>query len=103
MECFVVADKSVRSKLKEACMGQQYVEDASYSFVFCGKDVGVKLREGFSKFVFDCSFACSHAHLVATACGLGSCVIGNFIPEKVQEILKTDLRPTLILIVGVPL
>lgn len=102
MECIVIRDIERRRQLREACMGQQYVEDASCSFVFCGTDVGVQLRQGFSKFVFDCAFAAAQAHLMASSLGLGSCIIGNFIPDRVKEILKTDLRPTLILIVGVP-
>lgn len=103
LEYFTIENPERRALIKAACMDQQYVGDASVQIVFCGKEPRVKLRQGFSKFVFDCAFACAQAHLMATALGLGSCVIGNFIPERIAEILEIDvkvLRPTLILIVG---
>ena len=100
-ELYACGDPAKKAELKKACMNQQYVEDAALVFVFCGKDPGTKLRQGFSKFVFDCAAACMCLDLMATALGYGTCWIGNFLPEQVQKILKTDLRPTIILIVGV--
>jgi len=95
-----VTNFATKERLMGACMGQKYVRDCSLVCVFCGTDPGTRLRQGFSKFVFDCSTACMCVDLMAVSLGFGTCWIGNFIPDRVAKILGTDLRPTIILLVG---
>jgi len=99
-EYFFVTDVVQKNELYLACMEQKYVNDCSVAIVFCGTEPGKRLRQGFSKFVFDCTAACMCADLMAVSMGYSTVWIGNFLPERVKEILKTDLRPTIILLVG---
>jgi len=95
----------MKEAISKACYGQPYVAECSTVYVICGKDFNKEeravLKSGFSKFVHDCDMAVCQMHLMATSYGLGSCIIGHFNSDKVKSILGTDLRPTIILIVGV--
>ena len=95
-----VTDRDKKAGLSAACMGQLYVLECSVVCVFCGTDPGTRLRQGFSKFVFDCSAACMCVDLMAVSQGMSTCWIGNFLPDQVAKIIDTDLRPTIILLVG---
>jgi len=95
-----VTDAERKILLRDACMGQRYVRECSVVCVVCGTDPGTRLRQGFSKFVFDCSAACMCMDLMAVSLGMATCWIGNFIPDQVAKILDTELRPTIILLVG---
>jgi nitroreductase len=93
----------VKKKLSNAGFGQPYIADCSHVYVICGKDFNKEavLKSGFPKFVHDCDMAVCQMHLMATALGLGSCIIGHFKVDQVKDIMLTELRPTIILIVGI--
>lgn len=98
----IVVNQNQKNEIMAACMDQKYVGDCSAVVIFSGKEPGAKLRQGFSKFVFDCSMACMCFDLMATSLDYGTCVIGNFIPDRIKEIIGTEHRPTIILLVGYP-
>ena len=100
VEIKCIEDQATKDEIMAACMDQYYVGECSAVYVFLGTEPDKKLRSGFAKFASDCYIACSYMHLMATSIELGSVIIGNFIPERVQNILKTKLRPTIILLVG---
>lgn len=90
--------------MKNACFKQPYVGSCSTVFVICGKYVPPEkknvLRSGHSKYVFDVSAATMCMDLMATSMGLGTCWIGWFEANKVKEIVQTEHKPTIILLVG---
>ena len=95
-----IENQETKNDIMAACMDQPYVGECGAVFIFSGKDPSAKLRQGFSKFVFDSSMACMCADLMATSLDYGTCVIGNFLPNRVKEIISSEYRPTIILLVG---
>jgi len=99
-ELICVKDQITKNKICAACMDQKYVSDCSVVMVFCGTEEDKTLRQGHPKYVFDSAAACMCSDLMAVSMGYQTVWIGNFIPESVKKILNTDLRPTIILLVG---
>lgn len=100
---YVIEDKKKKENLVRAAHDQEYV-DASLVLVFCidpkriKKTMGSRGERLFS--VQDATIAASYAQLAATALGLSSVWIGNFSEKLVQKIIKTKLRPIVILPIG---
>lgn len=99
----VVEDKKRKENLVRASHDQEYV-NAPLVLVFCadpkriGKSMGSRGERLFS--VQDATIAASYAQLAATSLGLSSVWVGNFNEKSVQKIIKTDLRPVVILPIG---
>lgn len=71
--------------------------------VFCSDPKRIKFMGNRGKSLLsvqDATIAASYAQLAATALGLSSVWIGHFKEKKVAEILKTKLRPVVILPIG---
>ena len=86
-------------------MEQKYVRDCSEMLVFLGKDMDTRMRNGHQKALFDIAAACMCADLMATSLEIGTCWIGNFIPERVAEAMPSDVQygvPVIILLLGYP-
>jgi len=95
-----ITEQLTKDLIAEACMDQKCVNDCSTIFVFSGHKPEDKLRSGFAKFAPDCYMACCQMHLMASSLGFGSVIIGNFLPDRIKEIIGTEYRPTIILLVG---
>lgn len=100
---FVIEDKKKKEELVNACHGQGYV-NTSLVLVFCTdpkrikKEMGAKGERLFA--VQDATIAASYAQLAATALGLSSVWIGNFSEKQVAKIIRTKLRPVVVLPIG---
>lgn len=100
---FIIKDKKKKEKLVHAAHEQEYV-NAPLLLVFCvqpkriKKIMGIRGENLFS--VQDATIAASYAQLVTTALGLASVWIGNFNEKSVQKIIKTKLRPVVMLPIG---
>ncbi len=100
---YIIEDKKKKENLARAAHDQEYV-NAPLVLVFCAeprrirKIMGIRGERLFS--VQDATIAASYAQLAATALGLVSVWVGNFSEKLVQKIIKTDLRPVVILPVG---
>ena len=100
---YVIKDEKKKDKLVHACHDQGYV-NTSLVLVFCTeskkikKEAGIRGERLFS--VQDATIAASYAQLAATALGLSSVWIGNFSERRVAKIIKTKLRPVVILPIG---
>jgi len=91
--------------MKKAIMGASqnasWVGECDTIFVVCGKRVKDKqLVSGHPRYIFDVSAATMCMDLMAVSLGLATCWIGTFKADKVKEIVKTDNKPTIMLLVG---
>jgi len=101
-QIFVVENQKKKENLVKATYGQDYV-NSSLVLVFCTnpkkiKFMGIRGKNLLS--VQDATIAASYAQLASTALGLSSVWIGHFKEKAVAEILKTKLRPVVILPIG---
>lgn len=99
---FVIEDPKKKEKLVKAAHGQEYV-NSSLVLVFCADPkritfMGVRGERLLS--VQDATIAASYAQLTVTALGLSSVWVGHFKEKAIAKILKTKLRPVVILPVG---
>lgn len=103
---FVIKSKEKRETLAQAALGQRFIAEAPVVLVFCAHPQGSALRYGrrggelYS--LQDATIACSYAQLAAADLGLGSCWVGAFYEDEVQEVLGTNLLPVGILPIGYP-
>ena len=99
---FVVEDLKKKEKLVKATYDQEYV-NSSLVLVFCTDPKRIKFMSARDKQLFsvqDATIAATYSQLAATAVGLSSVWIGHFKEKAVAEILKTNLRPVVILPIG---
>lgn len=102
---YIIEDKKKKENLVRASHDQEYV-NAPLLLVFCTDPKRIKKMMGTRGenllSVQDASIAASYAQLAATALGLSSVWVGNFNEKSVQKIIKTRLRPVVILPIGYP-
>jgi nitroreductase len=101
-QIIIVEDQKKKDRLVNATYGQEYV-NSSLVLVFCSDPKRIKFMGNRGKnllSVQDATIAASYAQLAATALGLSSVWIGHFKEKAVVEILKTKLRPAVILPIG---
>jgi len=96
----VVRDKENKLEVQKACYNQKYIGECDTIFIACATDLNTVLRSGFPKYVHDCDASLMCMDIMATSLGLGTCWIGHFQNSEVAKAIKTDSRPTIILLVG---
>lgn len=108
---FVISDKGVREKLKEAkIFPQDFVTTAPVIIVCCGdtreyeKSATETDDSNKARVLGDLSFACQNLVLRATELGLGSCYVAWKDEERLKEFLDIDKDLTLpyVVTVGYP-
>ncbi len=83
---------------------QGWIKDAGLIVVICidpersAKRYGNRGRNLYS--IQDATLFGSHLDLYFVSQGLGTCWVGSFNEEKLKELLKLDLRPISLLVVG---
>lgn len=82
----VVTDPQLRRQLATACHNQQMVAEAPADLVICATAVSEMMCSQRSDGV-NCSIALSFMMLQATELGLGTCWLGAFSNEQVQQAL----------------
>jgi nitroreductase len=94
----VVTDPQTRKQLVPICRNQEFVGQAGAVIVACAPDPSLKWH------MVDIGIAVDHMTLAAHALGLGTCWIGAFEPEPVQQLLgiPADVKVVCLLPVGVP-
>ena len=99
---FVIESPKKKEMLVKATYGQEYV-NSRLVLVFCTDPKRIKFMKNRGKTLFsvqDATIAASYAQLAATSLGLSSVWIGHFKEKAIAEILKTKLRPVVILPIG---
>jgi nitroreductase len=107
-EVVIIRDPGRKRQLVKASLDQSFIAEAPLALVFLANPdrnrakYGSRGAELYS--VQDTTIACTYAQLAATASGLGTCRVGAFNEDKVQEIVgaPTAWRPVAILPLGVP-
>ena len=105
---YYTRNPAIKKELAVACMGQEYVEQASVVFVFCADK-----QQGASKYgergyefysIQDATIAATYAQLSAAAEGLGAVWIGAFDPLEVSRLVNAESHvvPVAVLPVGYP-
>lgn len=100
----VVTDKEVKEKLVPACVNQAMVGEAGAVIAIVGVNPTYVMRAGFPAQIIDTGIALSHMCLAATSEGLGTCIIGAFLPEEVKKVLEVpeEYQVVQLLVVGYP-
>jgi nitroreductase len=104
---FVVVTKDeARKKIAESALGQNWIETAPVHIVIFSLTDKIKIHYGMRGerlySIQDCAACATYMMLAAHELGLGSCWIGAFDENKVQQLLKMpdNCRPQLILTIG---
>lgn len=97
---YTVNQPHKREKLYEACCLQNQVLTCAAAFIFFGTDIDTILRSKHPKYIFDCAAAAMCVDLLATSEKLGTCWIGNFHIDQIQDLFNTQMIPVIILVVG---
>lgn len=95
-ELIVITDPVMKEKMVSVCHGQMFVEDAS--LIIIGLIENSKWSE------VDLTISLDHLSLEAVELGLGTCWIGSFDSEKIDEYIKIPegYEPFIIMTVGHP-
>jgi nitroreductase len=107
-EVVVVRDPARKRALAAAAWEQNFIAQAPVVLVFCTnprRNVDRYRERGARLYcVQDATIAVTHAHLAATALGLGACWIGAFDPPRVAAVIGADkdLEPVAMLPIGHP-
>ncbi|GAG74585.1 unnamed protein product [marine sediment metagenome] len=83
----------LRKKLKDACLGQQWIEEAPINIVITGiyERTTVKYGERGIRYVhLEAGHACQNILLQSISLGLGAIPVGGFHDREVQEILNLE-------------
>ncbi|MCS7254191.1 MAG: nitroreductase family protein [Armatimonadota bacterium] len=107
-EIVVVKDAVRKQQLAHAAYGQTFIAQAPVVLVFVQNPHRSAIRYGQRGATLyslqDATIACTHAHLAATALGLGSCWVGAFDDDAVARAINATrgMRPVAILPIGYP-
>ena len=96
-------DEDLRAQLCRACLGQQFVEDASVNIVICAdfkRTTACYGKRGENYVYIEVGHAAENLHLQAVAEGLGSVPVGAFSDDEVKKVL--DLPEGLVPIYVIP-
>ncbi len=99
---FVVEDIKKNEMLVKATHDQEYV-NSSLVLVFCTDPKRIKFMGNRGKSLLsvqDATIAATYSQLAATSLGLSSVWVGHFKEKAVSQILRTKLRPVVILPIG---
>ena len=101
-EIYVVTDPKQRQTLAAATFGQDFVQNAPLSLVFCMHPARCEYQPAEVFAMQDTSIACTFSMLAATELGLSSCWVGAFSPEKLAQALAlpAGATPVAVLAVG---
>ena len=105
LELVVVRDPRVKKKLKEAALGQSFLEEAPVLVVVCAnveRTVSRYGSRGELYYVQDTAAATQNLLLAATSLGYGTCWVGAFVEREVARILNlpSRVRPLAIVAIG---
>jgi len=89
----MILEGDLRKRLKEACLGQQWIKEAPIDIVITGiyERTTVKYGERGIRYVhLEAGTACQNILLQAVSLGLGAVPVGAFHDNQVQEILNLE-------------
>lgn len=98
----VITDAELRSRIRDAAFGQDYVAQAPVVIALCTTNIEYRMPNGQLSYPVDLSIAASFMMLQAAHEGLGSCMVTTFREEDVKSILTVpySMRVVMLLVVG---
>ena len=107
-EFIVIRKPEIKSRLAEAALYQNFIEEAPVVIVVCADQIrssrGYGSRGASLYCIQDTAAAIENLLLAACALGLGTCWVGAFNEDKVKSVLRIPegVRPVAIIPVGYP-
>ena len=100
----VIEDRDVRSRIREAAFGQDFVGQAPVIIALCTTNIEYKMPNGQLSYPIDLSMATSFMMLQAVHEGLGTCVVTTFREEEIKSLLTVpySMRVVMLLAIGHP-
>lgn len=100
----VVEDQALRSSIRDASFGQEYVGEAPVIIAVCSTNIAYKMPNGQLSYPVDLSIAASFMMLQARHEGLGGCFVTTFRETEVKTLLTVPhrMRVVLLLAIGHP-
>ena len=100
----VIKDKDRRKRLAEICKDQKFVAEAPVTIAICMTNLDYVMSGGTPAYIVDGAIAGEHIALQAVKLGLGTCWIGAFSHEPLEEFLNLpkDFRVVCLLTLGYP-
>lgn len=100
-----IKEGDLRNELCNACLGQNFVKDASIDIIICAdfkRTTGGYGRRGENYVYIEVGHAAQNVHLQAVSLGLGSVPVGAFSDDGVKKLLELseDLVPIYVIPVG---
>ncbi|KXB00612.1 hypothetical protein AKJ48_00725 [candidate division MSBL1 archaeon SCGC-AAA261O19] len=108
VELVVLKEKDQKEELVKASLGQAFLAEAPIDIVVCANVPRTKKRygeRGSEMYVYhDTAAAAQNIHLMALALGYGTCWVGAFDDEAVEEVINApdNIEPHVIIPVGKP-
>ncbi len=105
-QVFVAEDDLTKEKIYQVCYNQRsdFIQNSSLILIFCADPNQLKDKYGQrGKELYtlqDATIAATFAMLAATALGYATCWVGSFQDRELQKILKTQLAPVAVIIIG---
>ena len=98
----VIEDKEIRSRIREAAFGQDYVGQAPVVIALCTTNIEYKMPNGQLSYPMDLSMAAGFMMLQAVHEGLGTCLVTTFREEDVKSLLTVPytMRVVMLLTIG---
>lgn len=98
----IIEDTDVRSGLRDAAFGQDYVADAPVVIALCTTNIEYTMPNGQLSYPIDLSMAASFMMLQAQHEGLASCLVTTFREEDVKSLLTVPhkMRVVMLLTIG---
>jgi SagB-type dehydrogenase family enzyme len=100
----IILEGDIRKKLKEICLGQQWVEDAPVDIIITGiyKRTTIKYGDRGIRYVYlEAGTACQNILLQAVSLGLGAVPVGAFRDNQIQEILNLSKEETPLFVIPI--
>ena len=100
----VIKDNDRRKRLAEICKNQKFVAEAPVTIAICMTNLDYVMSGGTPAYIVDGAIAGEHIALQAVNLGLGTCWIGAFHHEPLEEFLNLpdDFRVVCLLTLGYP-
>lgn len=89
----LIAEQDKRAELAQACLGQNFIQDAPVSLVIVADSKRTTQRygrRGERYCIIEAGHACQNAYLAVTCLGLSTVEVGAFFDDQVSQVLNLD-------------
>lgn len=90
----IITDKAKKKEISEACLSQHWISEAPVLIIVCNFHKKLKDMHKEKGMLFstqNCAIISSYIQLLAVEKGLGTCWIGAFNPEEINQIIHSPI------------